>query len=324
MHVPEVKNAIRLYARNGQSSAVLTRRAVNLARQSLYLTFRLLNRRHLKGAAIAVSSDHGKSWATWALASSLHASWADGWLSISLPSSNLAHRTGHAAGATWIIDNGIRINWSKINAVRLSVEGQDKHASVALDVAELGLADVDRRPAVAFVFDDGYTSILPATEMMKAAGLKGNVALIGKCLQAPCSGNLDIAQAHALQDGYGWDMVNHSMYHVDAVRNYVGPMSLAAYGRDVARGQAELVKAGLNSAPNWFIYPHGSTNRRLLQVVAARYPFARTTMPGEERIPFADPHRVRTFELHYPKDTSEGSGDATALTPASEVLVVRR
>lgn len=319
---PRGCGCIRIGDRDGYAS-VMASQAIDLSRRTLQVTFRLVNRLRLQGATLGVSSDAGRTWATVSLDVADHRSWGSGWTAVSLPRAAVDATRSDVGGARWTVLPGTRIDWAHIDRLRISVSGRRGAHWGSIDVQSISTVPEHggtEKSAVVFVFDDGYTSILPAVKMMSRAGLKGNVALIGKCLQAPCSGNLTVEQARHLQDDYGWNMVNHSMYHVDAVKSYVGPSSSVAYGRDVARGRAELIATGLNSAPNWFIYPHGATNDRLMAEVSKLYPFARTTMPGDEIFPFADPLRVRTFELHYPRDSSEGGGVNARLTPASEVL----
>jgi peptidoglycan/xylan/chitin deacetylase (PgdA/CDA1 family) len=170
--------------------------------------------------------------------------------------------------------------------------------------------------AVAFVFDDGYESILPAADYMHSYGFAGNVAVIGRATELPNRGYLNVFQLRTLQDQYGWNMANHSQKHLDAVEVY-SQRNLGAYEQDILDGASWLESAGLNSAPNWYIYPHGSTNAELATVVGRFYTFARTVYPGAETFPFGSPLRVKTLELHSPMDSADSA--SMELTPVSHV-----
>ena len=59
---------------------------------------------------------------------------------------------------------------------------------------------------------------------------------------------------------------------------------------------------GINSAPNWLIYPHGTTNQVLESVVGKYYMFGRTTVDDPTAYPYGDSHAVNNFEIQYPGD----------------------
>jgi hypothetical protein len=93
-------------------------------------------------------------------------------------------------------------------------------------------------------------------------------------------------------------MVNHTLNNIDDVATYGFGANLLGYLADVSAGAQFLENAGLNSAPNWFIYPHGDTNNNLKLVIGSLYKFARTTQSEPETYPFGDPLAVKTLEIH--------------------------
>jgi hypothetical protein len=102
-------------------------------------------------------------------------------------------------------------------------------------------------------------------------------------------------------------MVNHTLQHADGVKVYADTGNLAGYRADVLAGAQFLEEAGLNSAPNWFIYPHGDTNDGLQSVLSDLYKFARTTQNEPTAYPFATPLAVTDFEVQSPADAEGGS-----------------
>ena len=69
-------------------------------------------------------------------------------------------------------------------------------------------------------------------------------------------------------------------------------------------GAKFLIKNNLNTTPNWYIYPHGATNKAIKDIVGKYYNFARTTINQPESYPFGDPLGVKTISA----DSTESSG----------------
>ena len=135
------------------------------------------------------------------------------------------------------------------------------------------------------MFDDGYESILPAAEYLHGNGMPGNVAVIGKVVELPWRSYLNVFDLRMFQNQWGWNMANHTQDHVDAITMYY-KRNTSAYEQDILDGAAFLEQAGLNSAPNWLIYPHGTTNDALAKVVArfTSSPGRRTILPRLTRM----------------------------------------
>lgn len=148
--------------------------------------------------------------------------------------------------------------------------------------------------SVVIIFDDGYESILPAASIMNSYGIKGNLALISGRVDK--SGYLSLNDVKVLQNEYGWNIINHSKYHKNAVLNYY-PDDLRDFEYDMLEGVKFLNENNLNSAPNWYVYPNGATNSAIKNVVGKYYRFARITRPAEETFPFADPLEVRALSV---------------------------
>jgi peptidoglycan/xylan/chitin deacetylase (PgdA/CDA1 family) len=215
----------------------------------------------------------------------------------------------------WVTHGVGAFDWSRVDGIRILAErSESAPAPVHVDIGAILSSSAPAHAAVAFVFDDGYSSILPAAAYLHAKGMPATVAVIAKYVELPSFAHLNVDQLHVLQDDWGWDMANHTQSHVDAVAAYRKPLRLGAYEQDVLRGALFLRQAHLDSAPNWFVYPHGTTDIVLDRVVRRFYKFARTTDGGPEAFPYGSPLRVKTLEVHNPGD-SEGGASQEFTTP---------
>jgi len=152
------------------------------------------------------------------------------------------------------------------------------------------------------VFDDSYYSIWPAIEAMHDRNMAGNVAVIGIYASQNKKGYLSRQDLHKIQDEYGWSVANHTWFHKDVLTAYAAPDLYHELDSDILRGAEFLVNNGLNSAPNWFIFPHGTVNQKEIEIISKYYKFSRTTQLNPEAYPFVDPYRVKTFGVQ--NDTS--------------------
>jgi hypothetical protein len=189
----------------------------------------------------------------------------------------------------------------------------------AVSIDELSTLPAQNEGKLVFVFDDGYQSILPAASYLHKNAMKGNVAVIGKYVDIPTIAHLNMFELKALQDNWGWDMVNHSQRDVDAVRHYYDRGDLDGYAADIAQQAAWLEANHLNSAPNWFIYPMGTANAATERAVGKYYMFARVTADNPDTYPYGDARAVTDLEIHYPDD---GQGGQVNSSPSAVVSAV--
>lgn len=237
---------------------------------------------------------------------------ADGeWLDVSLGrGQSLTGPVGH-----WAQEGPGAFDWSKVDGVRLVIEGKTGLAPVTVEVDRLVGVPAPATGKVLIVFDDGYQSILPAAAYLHKLGMSANIAVIAKYVQVPSADHLNVEQLRRLQNSWGWNMVNHTQNHADGVEVYANAGNLPGYQNDVVSGAQFLERAGLNSAPNWFIYPHGDTDDGLKSVLSNLYRFARTTQSEPTAYPFADPLGVMTLEVESPQD-AEGGAQGKYTSPA--------
>lgn len=230
--------------------------------------------------------------------------------------------------AQWGLSGGWRasapgFNWSAIDGIQIEIASRTNGSQPStVSVAGLSLLPEQSQAKLVIVFDDGYQSILPAASYLHQNGMPADIAVIGKYVDYPTQDHLNLYQLKQLQNNWGWDMVNHTQQHVDAVVNYYDRNDLTGYAADILQQATWLEANGLNSAPNWFIYPHGDTNASLERVVGRYYMFARVVADNPDAYPYGDPHAISDFEIQYPGD--EGEGGNSGLTSPAEVFSVLR
>jgi hypothetical protein len=297
----------------GHTEAMLTDSAVSadLSKTNLLLRVRLRGVPRLRTFRLELSNDHWTTTTAMELGDSYSYRYDGEWMRLSLGEGALLQ---DADGHWWTTGSG-PFDWSRVDGVRFVVETHPDDPPATLDVAYVDTIPRQKTGVVVIVFDDGYRSILPAARYMHEHGIPGDVAVIGKYTVLPARLYLNTDQLRVLQNRWGWNMVNHTQQHVDAIVSYRYPLRLGTYERDIVQGAMFLEGAGLNSAPNWLIYPHGSTDAALSRVVRRLYKFARTTDNAPDAYPFGDPLRVKTLEVRVPQDSGDG-GTSVTTTPA--------
>ena len=301
---------------SGDAPAITTDDSVrvSLADRNLLVRFRVIGVQNLGDLELQLSNDHWATTASNDIRNAYPARYDGEWLTLSLGRGELRDdRDGH-----WTQTGATPFDWSRVDGVRFVLQPRTRTSPPAtLELASIATIPQQPEGVVVFMFDDGYDSILPAADYLHRAGMPANVAVIGKYVELPTRDHLTVDDLRMLQNRWGWNMANHTQSHIDAVRTYTRPLRLGAYEQDILQGAEFLQQAGLDSARNWFIYPHGTIDSTLEPVVHRFYKFARTTDNEPEAYPFGDPLRVKTLEIQDPAD-SEG-GAAGVFTAPSEV-----
>ncbi len=191
----------------------------------------------------------------------------------------------------------------------------------ATDPAPPAAAPAQHQGRLVFVFGNGYQSILPAAAYLHRSGMPGNISVVGKHVDWPNEGYLNLYQLKTLQNAWGWDMVNNTQDDLNAVQKYASQNDLTGFSHDILEQASWLESNGLNSAPNWFMYPHGATSPAVEKVVARYYMFA-TGAPGtSDAYPFGDREQVSTLVV---QNAFTGDGGGPGATPPQEVIADAR
>jgi hypothetical protein len=221
------------------------------------------------------------------------------------------------ASGGWLA-NGPAVNWADVDAMAVTLEAKAGPGPVpTVSIGGLTLTPAQTSGKVVIIFDDGYQSILPAATYMHELGMQGNIGVIGKYVDYPAQYYLNLYQLRALQNNWGWDMVNQTQSDVDAVQAYYDRNDPTGYASDILQQAAWLEANGLNSAPNWIIYPYGDMNDALEQAVGRYYMFGRGIINNPDSYPFGNPKDVNNLVIQYPGDGEDGD---IGYTPPSLIL----
>ena len=280
---------------------------LDLSNKNLLIKTRVLNRYDVNKLDILLSTNKWLSYATGDLKNSYREEYDGEWLTISLGKS-LQRKTG----GQWR-QYGSGFDWTNVDAIRIRL-GSIVGKAATVELADIALTPAQKEGEVIIIFDDGYESILPAIAIMNRYGFKGNIAVIANQVIANERGYLSLKQLKQIKDEYGWDLINHSEQHVSALEAYIKNDDMYGFAEDLLAGAKFLIKNDLNTTPNWYIYPHGATNKAIKDVVGKYYTFARTTINQPEAYPFGDPLGVKTISA----DGIESTG-VQAFVPVSEL-----
>ncbi len=312
LHEPDA-GTVASITTSGQSEAVLENDHVHadLLRRNVHVRLRVNGADHLSVLTLELSNRHWSSVAISNLTQAYTYVYDGEWLTISLARSELRDR--HSGG--WVTKGAAGFDWSQIDGVRIRAETSQPGRAVSVQLASIRAVPQQAHGAAVFVFDDGWDSILPAATYLHKYHAPGNVAVIGMDTSNARPHRLNRYDLQMLQDRWGWNIVNHTQDHRNAVTAYAGAGGLAAYRLDILQGAKLLQDDHLDSAPDWLIYPHGAIDARLEHVVNGLYRFARTTNNAPDAYPFGDPLRIKTLEVF---------GDPAHFTTPAEVARAAR
>ncbi len=284
---------------------------IDLSHANMAVQMRITNRVNVKDFELSLSNNHWSTFATNNIDYAYGADYYGEWINISLGKGTERDRNGH-----WSISG--QFDWGKIDGVRLKITGKENSNST-VELGSLYTTPEQQQGGVVIVFDDGYDSVLPAADYLRQLNLKANIAVIAKDVVTPTRGYLGLNDLKNLQNQFGWNIASHSYDHVDAVQAYFQTGELDQYQADILAGAKFLSDNKIDSAPNWFIYPHGTTNSALKAVVSKYYKFARVTTNEPEVYPFGDPYLVKTMSVQNNSDGSEDIADQKVATTPDDV-----
>jgi Heparinase II/III-like protein/Heparinase II/III N-terminus len=289
---------------------------LNLARRNARLRLRVTGVPKLAGLHLVLSNDHWARTETLNLLNSYSPGEAGHWADI------FVGRSGWwGPGGGWQA-SGPGFDWSRVDGIEIVAVPRTAHGPApTVSLAGLSLLPAQRAGKLAFVFDDGYQSILPAAQYLHRMKMPGNVAPLEADVAHPVQGYLNLYQLRALQDNWGWDIVNHTRTPMTSAVARVSRNHVSNYELSILNQAEWLQHNGLDSAPNWFIDPHDASSPALERMIGRYYMFDRVIADGPDSYPYGDPHAISDLEVQSPVP---GAGGAGGLTRPAQVLAAVR
>jgi hypothetical protein len=299
-------------------SAALANDAVrlNLLSGDASLRLEVTGLTRVSGLRLSLSNDHWANSVTADLSDAQLAAAGGQWAGfpVSPASDPAAHGSWRPAAPGF--------SWSKVDGIRITVVARaGAGPGPAVSVGGLTWQPAQNQGRLVFVFGNGYQSILPAAAYLHRSGMPGNISVVGKDVDWPTEGYLNLYQLKTLQNAWGWDMVNNTQDDLNAVQKYASQKDLTGFSNDILEQASWLESNGLNSAPNWFMYPHGATSPALEKVVARYYMFAAGAPGTSDAYPFGDREQVSTLVV---QNAFTGDGGGPGATSPQEVIADAR
>jgi hypothetical protein len=260
--------------------------SLDLSDKNIIFRMKVTNIQDVNTLELSLSNDNWKSYMTINLKNRYRVEYDSEWITVAL---------GKGESNQWR-KYGSVFDWSNIGKVRFRI-GAEEGTVATLRLDRLSTTPGQKEGAVIIVFDDGSETISAAADIMNNYGLKGNVAVISQRLASNVRHYLTLEALIELQDVYGWNVVNHSEYHKNALSTYYDNNDMAGLENDILTGAECLIKYGINSAPNWYIYPNGATNSEVKEIVGKYYKFARLDSGAPDVFPFGEPLAVRALQV---------------------------
>lgn len=290
--VNDQKNSLEIITpKDGSGIEVVRNINLDLSKQNIYFKIKIDKTLNLHGLDISLSNNNWTKEATFYIKGSTYDINRDSeWLQFGIRKGDLRK----IELGNWIKSDST-FDWSKIDSIKFiakSIQGQN----VTINIKEFSLIPDQIEARAVIVFDDGWSSVMDAAEIMNKYDLKGNIAVITGSVDKKQYLTLD--NLKTLQNDYGWNMASHSNLHKNAVDEYVNNSNLEGFKNDVSDALEYLIKNNINSTPNWYIYPDGSTDDAIKNIIGKYYKFARATINIPESFPFAEPLEVGVFPVY--------------------------
>jgi peptidoglycan/xylan/chitin deacetylase (PgdA/CDA1 family) len=304
---PHGVNSLKLTSPSDGESVRITKEINwDLTDKNFLLGMKVLNAVAVKELSLEVTSDNWENYASTRLENSYSPDYSGAWLNISL-----AKGYDRRIGGQWTI-HGDKFTWSAIRKIRFKLQAIPTQ-TVVLFLDKIALTPAPYEGSVTIIFDDGSASIRPAIDLFRDENLRGNIAVISKNVSDRKASYLSLRELSELQNNDNWDILNHTWYHLNAIENYY-PDKLDQFEKDMLMGEKYLIRNGINSNPNWFIYPDGATNEAIKEIVGKYYIFARTVRSQPEAFYPGDNLQIKALSV----------GDSISAEEVCSVLVDTR
>jgi hypothetical protein len=295
MTVNEKENSLEITPPiDGSGFEVVRDVDLDLSDKNIYFKVKVNNTLNLQGLRTSLSNDKWNKQAEYDIRNGVfniyNINRNDEWLQFGIGKGDL-RKTDLG---NWVKSDST-FDWSKIDSIKFIVASKEGQ-NVTLDIKGFSLVPNQKEARAIIIFDDGWSSVMDAAKIMNKYGIKGNVSTITGSVGT--GRYLTLNNLKTLQNNYGWNIINHTSLHKDAVNEYVDNSNLRGFDNDIGDALQYLIQNNINSAPNWFIYPDGKTDGFIKKIVGRYYKFARATIDGPELFPFAEPLEVKIFSVY--------------------------
>lgn len=273
----------------------------DLSQKNLYFKIKVDKMDNLQGIDVSLSNDKWKTDAKFNVEKIINYNNYQGiyregeWIQFGASKGELRRSTqGSWLIASWK-KSGVDFDWSKVDGIKFIVKSKlGTQAEVSLK--DFVLVPDQKETRILINFDDGWSSVMDAANLMRKFGMKGSTGIITNAVGK--KSYLTLEEVKRLQNEYGWDIVSHSNLHKNSITEYAQVNDLEGFDNDTQDALQYLIRNGINSAPNWYVYPDGSTNDAVKSIIGKYYKFARATTIVPQPFPFPDPLEVGVFQVY--------------------------
>lgn len=286
------ENSMRIIAPSDGSNFEVTKKIdVDLSNQNIYFKIMVEDASAFEGFDMYLSNNNWENEIAFYVSGSTYDVDRSGeWLHFGIGKSET--RNSELGG--WFMYNR-SFDWSKVDALQFTAQSHEGK-NAAINIKDFNLVPDQKEGRVVIVFDDGWSSVMDAAQIMKEHNFKGNVGVIAESVGKKQF--LTLNELKTLQNDYHWNIANHSSFHKNSVEEYSSKNDLEGLETDVTDALQFLIQNDINSAPNWYIYPSGETDGSVKDVVGKYYTFGRATNNIPEVFPFSDPLEVGIFSVY--------------------------
>ena len=271
---------------------------LDLSQKNIYFKIKVDQMNSLQGIDVSLSNDDWKKEATFNVEKIINYQGVlrEGeWIQFGASKGELRK----SVQGSWLIasweKSGSTFDWSKVDGIRFIAKSKEgDHSDIS--IRDFILVPDQKDARVVVIFDDGWSSVMDAAELMRKYGMKGSTGIITSSVGK--KGYMTLEELKRLQNEYGWSIANHSDLHKNAVIEYFRNNDLDGFENDTQNALQYLIQNDINSAPNWYIYPDGSTNEAVKEIIGKYYKFARATTIVLQPFPFPDPLEVGVFQVY--------------------------
>lgn len=282
---------------------------LNLSSQNIYFKVKIDNTSNLKGLDISLSNNNWEKEVSFNIKEVINYQNFERnneWIQFGVGKSELRK----TELGSWIKNNPT-FDWSNIDNI-LFTSSSKGGKSAKINIKDFTLVPDQKEGRVVIVFDDGWSSVIDASNIMNKYEMKGNVAVITNSIDK--RNYLTLNNLKTLQNDFGWNIASHSSLHNNEVYEYRDNNDSTGLDNDIRGALEYLIQNNINSAPNWYIYPDGSTDIFVKNVINKYYKFGRGTFNAPQIFPFAEPLEVGVFPVYSDRATPADVHNAIADT----------